>query len=309
MKLHHPKPSAAKVVVYLGTLLAIELVCVATSTAAIQTVSYFGEGGWKSDDTRTSAGVDLVGINSTHAGKPGTVPSAADDTVIAQQIQFVNGPAGSTYGGAVSIWGTSASAGKSQISVIDSVNGFGTLDSSFTATYEMYKQHTGSGSTLAFKLGVQSTAWGTDPGESQNGFVATRSGESVWDLVLVHVPTVANNVWTTINLDSATGLWSLFRQAGNTFFPAPGSAKTLNDWFSDATFGTYLSDATVSSVQFGLGSSQPVAYGYVDYLQTNLLSGGDVINFAPVPEPGSALIWGLIIAVGSVATAYRRWGR
>jgi len=292
--------------------------------AAVARVDQFGDHGWKSDDTRSSAGVNLVGTDYTHAGKPGQTPSAADDTAIAAQIQFVPGPAGSTYGGAVSIDGTASGSGKSNYSVINTSTGFAPaadlLDPSFEVEYEFYKQHTGGGSTLAFKLGIQSSDWAASQGVSianPAGFTATRSGESAWDLVLVHVPTVAvvdNNTWRTVNLDHNSGTWTLFRQAGNAYLPAPppnggvGSDKTLDDWFADSTWGPLLfgAGAKVTSVQFGLGSGQAVAKGYVDYLQTPILNGGDVINFTAVPEPASMALIGLAASMLGFLGARRR---
>lgn len=302
---------------FFGVALVAALSALASpALAAVATVGAFGDEGWKSDDTRNAAGVNLVGINNTHAPRPGQVPTAADDAAIAGQIKFVDGPAGSTFGGAVSIDGTPASAGKSNFSVINTTTGFAPASvlttPDFFVEYEMYKQNLGSGSTLAFKIGIQSTAWGIGPGQSQNGFVAQRSGESVWDLVLVHVPTVTSNVWTTVNLDHDTGAWTLFRQAGNTFHPAPPAnpfAQTLDAWALDPTWGPLLfgAGAQVSSIQFGLGSGQPNGFAYVDYLQTNLLNGGDVINFiAPVPEPASLAIWGTLSAIGMTGTFLRR---
>jgi hypothetical protein len=280
-------------------------------------VSNFGEGGWKSDDTRSVDGANLVGVNNTHAGVPGQTPTAAHDAAIAQQIQFVDGPAGSSDGvlGAVSIDGTASGNGKSNFSVINASTGFAPashlVSASFSAQYEMYKQHTGSGSTLAFKIGIQSTNWTA----SQTGFTATRSGESVWDLVLVHVPTVSNNVWTTVNLDKDTGTWTLFRQASNGFFTIPPAqsnpfAQTLDDWAADTTFGPLLfgSGAKVSSLQFGLGSGQPIAIGYVDYLQTSLINNGETIDFqaTAVPEASSFLFGGLLATSLGGAAWWRR---
>lgn len=275
-------------------------------------VNGFGDQGWYSDDTRSASGADLVGINSTYAGKPGQTPTAADDIAIGQQIQFVAGPSGSTYGGAVSIDGTSANSGKSNFSVID-LSGFDDasnligVNSTFNATYQWYGQPNPTTRTLAFKLGIQSTAWGTGAGESQNGFTATRSGESAWDLVLVHVPTSSSDyAWSTVNLDHDTGTWSLYRQAGNGFFSTAPDAtpKTLDDWLTDATYGSLLfgTGAKVTSIQFGLGSSQRNSISYVDYLQTNLLNGGGVVDFQAVPEPASLGLLG----IGAAALLLRR---
>ena len=291
-----------------------------SANAAVVVVDSFGDSGWRSDDTRDSTGVNLVGINNTNAGKPGQVPTAGDDAAIAAQIKFIDGPAGSTYGGAVSIDGTATGSGKSNFSVIDTSTGFAPasdlLTPGFSANYQFYKQHTGGGSTLAFKLGIQSTAWGTGIGQSQNGFTAARSGESAWDLVLVHVPFVAvpdNNTWRNVSLDHDSGDWTLFRQAGNGNLSAPPAnpfAQSLDLWAQDATWGPLLfgAGAKVTSVQFGLGSSQPVALGLVDYLQTSLLNGGDVIDFAAVPEPTSIVLLGMAGSMGLAAARRRARG-
>jgi hypothetical protein len=275
----------------------------------------FGDGGWRSDDTRNTSGTNLVGITSTNAPAPGSTPSAADDLAIAQQIQFVGGPAGSTYGGAVSIDGTSSNSGKSNISTIDAAGitpATSLLSNSFSATYEWYGQPNATSRTLAFKIGIQSTSYGTGAGQSQNGFNALRSGESVWDLVLVHTGAGSDNVWSTESVDHDTGGWNLFRQAGNAFFPVPTAnpdpnapTMTLDDWANDSTFGPLLfgTGAKVSSVQFGLGSGQRDSISYVDYLQTSILNDGGVINF--VPEPASLTLMGL----GAVALLARRRNR
>lgn len=279
---------------------------VAASAQAVQVnVGQFGDQGWKADDVRNTSGTDLVGINNTHAGKPGQTPTAADDLAIAAQIKFVNNePIGSTYGGAVWIDGTTNNSGKSNYSVIDTTSGFGTgasLLSSFSATYGSYS----IGRTLAFKLGIQSTNWGTGAGQSQNGFTAVRSGESVWDLVLVHLHEPAQyNTWITESVDHDTGNWALYDQAGNPFYTGPGGGtlKTLDDWNADATWGPRLfgAGARVTSIQFGLGSSQANGTAYLDYLQTNLLNGGDVVNFVPEPSALGPL------GVGAIALLRRR---
>jgi len=49
--------------------LLLTLTCAAGAGTIV--VGQFGDDGWFSDDTRNSAGVDLVGLNYTHQGKPG----------------------------------------------------------------------------------------------------------------------------------------------------------------------------------------------------------------------------------------------
>jgi hypothetical protein len=298
----------------------VVLTVAAGSEASPVTVYDFGVAGWRSDDTRNNSGVNLVGITNTNAPRPGQTPTGADDLAIEQQIQFVAGPAGATYGGgAVKIETGTSGSSKSNFSVVDAASGFADasdlVDPSFNVNYQFYKENLGNGSTLAFKLGIQSTDWGTGVGDSQETFVATRSGESAWDLVLVHVPTVSSSVWSTVNLTATTGDWVLFRQAGNAFFtpgpPANPFAQTLAAWNADPTWGPRLfgAGALVSSIQFGLGSGQANGSAYVDYLQTTLLNDNDIVNFgdtAPVPEPGTWVLLGSGLALIARARLRRR---
>lgn len=296
-----------KFIVGCAAVAALVFGLTAAASAVVVAVKDFGDHGWRSDDTRNTSGVDLVGTINTHAGRPGQTATAADDAAIASQIQFVDGPVGSTYGGAVSIDGTSSNSGKSTISVINP-SGFdaaGNLLTSFSATYEWYKQPNPTERTLAFRLGIQSTDWAA----SQASFTAARSGESMWDLVLVHLsdPSISN-AWNSDLVDHDTGMWNLYDQAGNAYFTTPGGATslTLDAWNSDATWGPLLfgTGAKVTSVQFGLGSSQRNALAYVDYLQTNLLNEGDVIDFQAVPEPKVISFLGL--GLGALLMRRRR---
>lgn len=261
-----------------------------TASAGTITVADFGDHGWYSDDTRSSAGADLVGLAYTHYGKPGQTPTAADDAAIAAQLQFVNGPAGSTYGGAIKIDGTSDNSGKSTISVVDIASGLAPasdlVGASFWAAYKWYMEPNPTTRTVAFRLGIRSTQWAA----SQAGFTAIRSGESSWDLILVHVmDSPVANAWNEPTVDVNNGLWNLYGQAGNGNWVAiagsapPGGTvrQTLAAWNADTTWGPILfgTGATVVNVQFGLGSGQRQCNAYVDYLQTSVYNNGEVVNF------------------------------
>ncbi len=281
-----------KLYVLIGLSLSIVLMLISFVQAAPITVRAFGDYGWRSDDTRDAAGVNLVGLNFTNAGRPGQVPTAADDAAIAQQIKFVSGPGGATYGGAISIDGTTSNSGKSNISTINTTTFFAPasdlVGGSFSATYGWYLDPNPTQRTLAFKIGIQSIWWGTGGGQSQSGFTATRSGESVWDLVLVNIDdSPDSNAWNTTSVDLNNGLWNVYAQAGNTFWTTlvgsnpPAVAQTLAAWQADGVWGPILfgAAANVSSIQFGLGSAQRNCITYLDYLQTTIYNSGDVVDF------------------------------
>jgi len=265
------------------------LVVSGVAGAAQVDVGAIGDQGWKSDDTRSNSGVDLVGINYTHAGKPGQAPTAADDTVIASQIQFVN-DAPSGVDALKLSWLAGTGSGKATLSKIDTNNGFATGDwqSNFFANLRLYRE-TATNTTL--KIGVQSTEWAS----SQVGFTALRSGEPVWDLVLVYAGDGSTGSWQDIAITATSGTWALFDQSGNAYYTPPGNSlnQTLAAWAADATWGAKLfgAGAKVTNVQIGAGSFGVPSTGYVDYLETSLVNGGGRVNF--VPEPATMALLGL----------------
>jgi hypothetical protein len=260
----------------------------APANAATVTVGAFGDQGWKSDDTRSTSTTDLVGTNYTHAGKPGQTPTAADDAAIAERIQFVSDAPGGVD--ALKLSWTNAS-GKATLSTINTGSGFATGDwqSGFFADLRMYRE-TNTNTTL--KIGIQSTQWA----QSQLGFTAIRSGESVWDLDLVYTGAgITTGSWQTASITATSGTWNLFDQSGNGYYSPPGSTanKTLAGWAADALWGPLLfgAGAKVTDIQIGAGSFSVASTGYVDYLQTSLLNGGEQVNF--VPEPMTLGLLGL----------------
>ncbi|MBK6622511.1 MAG: hypothetical protein IPG32_17155 [Saprospirales bacterium] len=109
------------------------------------TISSLGSSGnWYSDDTRNTSGTDLVGVLKTQYGKPGQLPTAADDIAIDLQLQFLGGPTGSTGGGTVKIIApTSFNSAKSTLSTVN-LAGFAPASDltggSFTANYRWYME-------------------------------------------------------------------------------------------------------------------------------------------------------------------------
>lgn len=261
--------------------LAIAIAALPAWAATIQ-VKTFGDHGWYSDDTRDSAGLDLVGLAYTHYGDPAITPTAAHDAVIAQQIQFPwDGPGGVS---ALVMDKTSVSSGYSKCT-LSTVNesGFVTGDAWLAGFFADYRYYTNSTAEApALKIGIRSEAWAL----SQAGFTATRSGESAWDLILVDWrgtnPPWTVGAWYLLNTDANTVCWKVYRQAGNAYFAAPPSdTRSLNQWLADPVWGPLLfgPNAKVASVQFGVGSSAQTSTTSIDWIETSLLNGGERVEF------------------------------
>lgn len=279
---------------------ALALLCLGTIAQATVTVANFGDQGWYADDTRAPDGTNLVGTNYTHFGKPGQAATTADDASIANQIQFVdNAPDGVQ---ALKLSFGAGTGGKATVSTIDTDAGFatGNWSTNFFANMRRYRD-TETNTTI--KIGVQSSNWAA----SQTGFTATRTGESAWDMSLVYAGNYTPfHQWEDISLSATSGTWNLYAQAGNSYYVRPTANKTLADWAADATWGSRLfgSESKVTAVLLGAGSFSVASTGYVDYLETNLLNGGERIDFTAVPEPSSVVA--LIGGLGSLLALRRR---
>lgn len=264
-------------------------------------VSELGDGGWRADDSRNTQGVDLVGAEFTHHGKPGQTATIADDVALANRMRFDRDPDSPNGMGSLAFV-LDAAPGKSSKSTLSLVNetGFGAgsllAAPDFSATYQWTQSTAAGSSRLAFRFGLQTSAFGA----SQTDFTATRTGEDVWDVILVYVPPAGQiGVWNKTVITPDTTGWRVYFQAGNTFWQtnygltssngALGTPQSLSYWaafdYDQNTAGTqsFLDDAAITSIQFGLGSSSaPTGESYLASFETSLLS--DSYTFAAIPE-------------------------
>lgn len=242
--------------------------------------------GWYADDMRTSAGVYLNGTNSSYQPYfQGLLPSStADDALIAQQLYFTDSGSASGGGEGVMVMdGTSGNAGKTSVRYYGNGSGIGTLNSSFSSTFRWYMDPYSTSRTVALNLSVMGT----------NGLFYSLSWLGV---------NAQPNAWNTFAVDATTAAVSDngWRVYGNG---APGSAagaaKSLNDWLTDATYGSILSGSTVLGQGFNIGSYQRNARVGIDWVESSLIHGGDRVDFGVVPAPGAIALLGAAGLVGS----------
>lgn len=282
-----------------GSILSIVSVVAASAlaggvSAAVLQVNALGAStGWYSDDTRTSAGTVLNGVDSSwqaYFSYPGApTASAANDALIAQQLYFTDtgSASGGESGGVMVMDGTSANLGKTSVRYYGSGSGIGSLNSSFSSNFRWYMDPYTTSRTVALNLLVL----------GNNGLVYSLS----W------LGTGAQaNAWTTFSVDANTAAVSDngWRVYGNG---APGSAaggaKSLNEWFADGTYGSILNGASVLGQGFNIGSYQRNCRVGIDWLESSLINGGDRVDFGVVPTPGALALLGM---AGIVSSRRRR---
>jgi hypothetical protein len=249
--------------------------------------------GWYSDDTRTSTGAVLNGIDSSwqaYFSYPGApTASAASDALIAQQLYFTDtgSASGGELGGVMVMDGTSANLGKTSVRYYGSGSGIGSLNGTFSSNFRWYMDPYATSRTVALNLLVL----------GNNGLVYSLS----W------LGTGAQaSAWTTFSVDANTAAVSDngWRVYGNG---APGSAaggaKSLNEWFADGTYGSILTGASVLGQGFNIGSYQRNCRVGIDWVESSLINGGDRVDFGVVPAPGAMALLGV---AGLAARARRR---
>ena len=290
--------------------------------AATELVNTFGVDGWYSWDTRNTSGTALNGtndtspaINSALLGRSVGASAAADDTAIGQQVIFMdegqttndNGdaagnpppasPTGSLGGlGYVRLDGTGSNSGKSDLSYVDT-NGIAAAsaltDPSFGLSYRYYIQPQNTFRTLGLNIALTNTA-------QSNLYIFA---------YVDPVPSAINSPgWFTSSVSANSGAFTLF--VGGIGAADGGAAMTLAQWAADPTYGSAVfgGSESVFRIGFNIGSGQRDDLQYLDSMQTNLLNGGDPIDFvgpSAVPE-ASTWISGALSALAAAAFGFRR---
>jgi hypothetical protein len=243
-------------------------------------VNGFRVGGWGSWETRSNSGGLLIGANDSSLSAAtyfNTAGTTASDTAIQKQIIFMDpgqtakaaggqtlpaDPSGSLNGlGYVRLDGTSVSSGKSDLSYVDlpGIAAANVLDdSSFAMAYRYYMQPYSAVSSLQLNISVH----GTDGA----------------DYTLTYFQPGATTGWNTASVTNTAGSFGLIKKGAGA---VGGAAKSLDTWFNDPTYGSVLfgQTAEIFRVGFTAGTSQSNVVEYLDWAQTSLLNGGDVIDF------------------------------
>jgi hypothetical protein len=282
-------------------------------------VNGFGVGGWSSWETRDPGGTLLVGLTDSSADAPAyftATATSSSDTGIQKQIIFMDsgasakvqagsptltGPTGSlNEDGYVRLDAGIGNSGKADLSYVD-LSGIAAAsvldDANFALDYHYYLQPYSSIHSLALNITVR----GTDGA----------------DYTLTHFDSRSGGGWASISITDNSGTFSLTKKGSSTGL---GGGKTLDDYFHDSTLGSVLfgPGARVVRVGFSIGNNGGNAAEYVDWVQTTLLNGGDMIDFVgpstvvlsdtPVaaPLPTSAGAGGILFAIMAGGVLLRR---
>jgi len=274
--------------------------------AADVNTNLLGVNGWFSDDTRADgSGIQVEGTNlvsdtltdepeASASGNPAHDPDILAQVVIGDGAPPVPPPAGEwTYGAHLQIVAGS-DPGKSQISHRKD-DGVGhaagaVLGPGFTVDYSWMGDGTTS-VTASFKIGFKTS-------ESGSTATSTRTGENVWDKLLIYEPGngnggTSNGTWISESVTWSSGNWWLVdrtngvnSQANDMTLEAMSSSTvTIGGRELQTVFALLTAPGShITTVQFGVGSVNQGASVWVNQLETSFYRVGDRTTFGgPVP--------------------------
>ncbi|MFM1883092.1 MAG: hypothetical protein RJA05_1501 [Planctomycetota bacterium] len=259
------------------TTIPCVLAAVLTASASAGYVNTLGAAsGWYSDDTRNAAGQMLNGTNSTfqpyfaYPGAPSA--SSAGDAAIAAQLYFTDSGSASGGGSGVMVLdGTTSNSGKTSVRYYGNGTGIGSLNASFSSSFRWYMDPYSTSRTVALNLIVL----GNNGLSYSLSWLGTDAQANAWNTFSVDATTAAVN-------DSG---WRIYGNGAPG--SAAGAAKSLSEWFGDATYGSILNNALVLGQGFNIGSSQRNCRVGIDWLESSLINGGERTDFGVVPAPGA----------------------
>jgi len=284
------------------TLIVSLALAACTVAAHAQNTSQLSENGWFSDDTRADGfgtepvGTNLISPTLTDDPEAGASGTATHDADIQRQITFGAAPgtvpAGTHRGAVHYAIGAGAGGGKSQITDrkddgLGHATGAAAFGPGMTAEYSWMGDGTVS-VTASVKFGVKTADFGSTG-------VSSRTGENVWDKVMIYEPGNLNGgtsdgLWHTETIDYTTGKWWFFDRtvpAGTIGTPMTlsdmstspvlvgGGPKTIADVYALIT----APGAHITSTQFGIGSGNAGGSVFVNQLETNFYRSGSTTSF------------------------------
>ncbi len=259
--------------------------------------------GWYSDDTRAdgsgvqAAGTNLKSLTLTAMPEAGSGNPAHDADILAQ-ILFGAAPAGlpgGTHPGSINLFidAVGGGAGKSQVShrkddLSGHASGTALDDLGFFVDY--YWMGNGPSTfSASFKIGFKTSEFGSAP-------VSSRTGENVWDKLLIFEPNnlgghPSNGTWWHEQVSRTSGTWWLFDRVrgygGQPQYTLAAMEASTDNYNGNGAYPTYgqmydlMTGGIITTVQFGIGSGNAGANVYVNQVETSFYRPGDVTTFGP----------------------------